>query len=213
MNAQIKAMSITASLCMGLLFSATTGLAEISDVLITPADPTNQDTIYFSVEGWFPDLCWSLEGFDFNQISSNEFTANIYAIDIWQPGWVCLPVIVGYQYSESFGPLEPGTYTISITEFHQSLRDPYSNYASLVFEVSGPLPSIEDLVANLSGSDLILSWTAVEGATSYNVYRAVDPFFEPGPSNFLDSIPTPSYTNSGVVPLNEKYFYIVTATR
>ena len=75
---------------------------------------------------------------------------------------------------------------------------------------SGPLPDTPtDLVVTVNGNDIDLNWTAVAGATGYNIYRSTDPY------NFgstaYDTSVTNSYTDTGAAS-NDKYFYRVTAT-
>ncbi|MBU0510058.1 choice-of-anchor D domain-containing protein [bacterium] len=128
------------ALLMGGLCLCTIGYAEITSVQISPAQPTDQDTITFSVAGLFLDGCWNLRDFNFNQMSSTQFSADVFAYDVWQPGQYCPLFIVDYVYSATFGPLDPGTYSIFVTEHHQSLREPEPNFASLMFEVMDFLP-------------------------------------------------------------------------
>jgi len=66
-----------------------------------------------------------------------------------------------------------------------------------------------DLTITVNGTDIELSWTAVSGATGYNIYRSTDPY------NFgetvYDTSTTNSYTDVGA-GTDTKYFYRVTAT-
>ncbi|MBK8129613.1 MAG: hypothetical protein IPK53_12185 [bacterium] len=196
--------------CLGL---TTVALAEIGLVQITPAQPTLHDTITFEVEGSFSDGCWNLESYSFVQISPNHFAANVSAVDNWQPGFLCLQVIIGYRYSSTLGPLNPGTYTVSIHESHESQRDPWPNSEAFTFEVVEGLQRIQDLTVNVIGSDVVLNWSAVVGATGYKVYRRNDFELEFGFATLLDSTVTPGYTDSNVVGLpRSTYFYNVTAT-
>jgi len=199
---------------MGWLCLLTIGHAEISSVQISPAQPTMQDTLTFSVAGWFPDGCWGLQSFEFTQTSLTQFSANVFAADAWQPGSYCPLIVVEYDYSATLGPLDPGTYDIFVMEYHQSLREPWPDNTSLTFEVWDYLPPVQGLVACVSGSDIVLRWPAVAGATGYRIYRATESEFEPGPSHLLDSTATPGYTDNDVIVLpDQRFFYNVTATR
>jgi len=199
---------------MGWFCLSTVGYARISSVRISPDQPTVRDTITFSVAGWFPDACWSLQGFELVQSSATQFTASVFAFDRWEPERVCTELIVEYDYSATLGPLGPGTYTIFVTENHQSLREPWPNETSLTFEVRDYLPPVSGLTAGRSGSNIVLRWTAVEGATGYRIYRAPVFEFEIAPSCLLDSTVTPGYTDNNVILLpDEKFFYSVTAMR
>jgi hypothetical protein len=199
---------------MGWLCLRTIGYAEISSVRISPAQPTVEDTIIFSVAGMFPDGCWGVYDFTFTQLSPSQFAADVYALDIAQYGYACPEIVVEYFYSATLGPLGPGTYTIFVTENHQSLREPWPNESSLTFEVRDYLPPVSGLTASRSGSNIVLRWTAVEGATGYRIYRAPVFAFEIAPSCLLDSTVAPGYTDNNVILLpDEKSFYSVTAVR
>lgn len=63
-----------------------------------------------------------------------------------------------------------------------------------------------------SGSNAILTWDAVIGATQYRVYRSTEAYFIPSPGNAIDTVTTPNYTDTGKIgDPNVNYFYIVTA--
>jgi hypothetical protein len=199
---------------MGWLCLRTIGYAEISSVRISPVQPTVRDTITFTVEGMFPDGCWGVYDFTFMQLSPSQFAADVYALDRAQYGYACTEIVVEYFDSATVGPLDPGIYTVFVTEYHQSLRDPWPNETSLVFEVADYLPPVRDLAASRSGSSIVLRWSAVPGATGYKIYRAPVSEFEIGPSCLLDSTVTPGYTDNNVILLpDEKFFYSVTAVR
>lgn len=64
------------------------------------------------------------------------------------------------------------------------------------------------LTATAAGANQInLSWTAVGGATSYNVYRST---VSGGPYTLVGSSATTSFSNTGLA-CNTTYFYVVTA--
>jgi hypothetical protein len=199
---------------VGCLCLPAIGHAVILSVQIIPTNPTDRDTVTFSVAGALSDACWSPQGFDFNHASPSHFNANVFAVDNWQPGHVCLEIIVPYEYSATIGHLIPGAYSVFVTEHHQSLRDPMPNTTLLTFEVTDTLSSIRNLVVHSSENNIILSWPAVENATGYRIYRATNPEFVIGQSNLVDSCTTTVYTEFNVIGEPERtFFYNVTATR
>ncbi|MDP8201079.1 MAG: lamin tail domain-containing protein [Candidatus Tenebribacter burtonii] len=73
---------------------------------------------------------------------------------------------------------------------------------------AGTLDPPTDLVVTVNSADIDLIWTAVAGATGYNVFRSTDPY------NFgavYDTSVTNFYTDIGAAS-GAKYFYKVTAT-
>ncbi|MFH1011770.1 MAG: hypothetical protein V1784_11125 [bacterium] len=77
----------------------------------------------------------------------------------------------------------------------------------------GNLPVVtapQELTVTLNGDDIVLTWQAVDDATSYNVYASQDP------DNFTDIIATATDTTATLVgeSLNHDiHFYMVTAVR
>ena len=65
-----------------------------------------------------------------------------------------------------------------------------------------------NLVITMSGTDAVLSWDAVSGATGYNIYRSTDPYSF---GTVYDTSATNSYTDTAA-GVDTKYFYKVTAT-
>jgi len=87
--------------------------------------------------------------------------------------------------------------------------DGYNDYY-IEFDCSvQELPAPTDLTIQMSGTDVLLNWTAVAGATGYNIYRSTDPYNFGGTP--YDTSPTNSYIDVGAGG-DVKYFYQVTAT-
>jgi len=66
-----------------------------------------------------------------------------------------------------------------------------------------------DLTITINGTDIQLNWTAVSGATGYNIYRSTDPYNFG--STVYDTSTTNSYTDTGA-GVDTKYYYQITAT-
>lgn len=71
-----------------------------------------------------------------------------------------------------------------------------------------PDPPI-NVTATLNGTDCVLNWDAVSGATSYNVYGCLDPYVASPVWYLLDNVTTNTYTHSATTW--SKYFYQVTS--
>jgi hypothetical protein len=87
-----------------------------------------------------------------------------------------------------------------------------SAYGNNIFidniSVSGYAPSApgapSGVITGISGSDLTVSWTAVSGATSYDVYSADDPY---GMFSFAANVATNSYTTT--YSAAKKFWYVI----
>ncbi len=93
--------------------------------------------------------------------------------------------------------LEPDTGVVDMG-FHYNPRD---------FLSTEP---ITDLVIQISGNDVILSWSAMTGALSYNIYRGDDLSFTPSPVTLVGTTSVTQWTDTGIIAANTKSFYVVT---
>ena len=118
--------------------------AVISSVTVSPEAPTEEDPIHVQVWGWFGDGCWSLQEFDCGTPEAGEIALDAFALDEWQPGYVCPTVIVPYAFGCDYDPLPPGHYVVAVMEHHASLRDPFPDTATIEFDV-GPLTPVREL--------------------------------------------------------------------
>lgn len=145
--------------CVALLtlVCATSAHAWIQSVTVTPAQPTDTDTIVIEVSGWFNDGCWGVDPVAFEN-PGLSFNYDVYATDAYMPGYGCLTVIVPYQRTDTVGPLPPGYYTVSVAEHHESIRDPNDRFESVSFQI-GPCdcPSQGDFDGDQQVTSLDLS--------------------------------------------------------
>jgi hypothetical protein len=127
------------ALCISciLIVPATVG-AHITSVEVTPSNPTVDDVVTIEVSGYYEDSCWEVGPYQCGMLQG--FTINLATIgyDSWQPGWVCLPVIVPYSFACEYGPLEAGHYVVDFIEEHWSMRDPSSSARTVEFDVIMP---------------------------------------------------------------------------
>jgi len=75
--------------------------------------------------------------------------------------------------------------------------------------VSTTPPQITDLMISVSGIDIILDWTDVTQAASYNIYRSDNPYFTTGTVYATTTVST--YTDLEAVTSDTAWFYFVTA--
>jgi hypothetical protein len=72
------------------------------------------------------------------------------------------------------------------------------------------LSDIEDLVVKAIGDDIRLDWSAVAGATNYNIYSGQTPDF--GDMTLLTTTPDLYFVHEDIISSTNKAFYVVTAT-
>ncbi|MDD3044416.1 MAG: S8 family serine peptidase [Candidatus Delongbacteria bacterium] len=80
-----------------------------------------------------------------------------------------------------------------------------SAYSSTYTVTVAPLTAPINVVTSVAGSDLTVSWDAVAGATSYDIYSSIDPY---GTYTFVTNIATNSYV---VTASETKLFWYVVA--
>ncbi len=75
---------------------------------------------------------------------------------------------------------------------------------------SNSLAPISDLKISADGNNIILSWPSVLNANSYKIYRSSFPNSQGNEIGVVSASSSPSYTDSGILNSNTKYFYSVT---
>jgi hypothetical protein len=99
----------------------------IDSVEIIPENPTEIDDITLKVYGYFPNGCWGYNS-GTHSININQIAIDLYAYDVWVPGLYCSDVIIPYSDEFNIGQLVSGEYSINVTEYRDSLRDPFPDY-------------------------------------------------------------------------------------
>jgi hypothetical protein len=101
--------------------------------------------------------------------------------------------------------LDYGTYTADVTITSNDPETP-SVVVPVTFIVTDVVTpeAPTNVTTGISGSDLTISWTAVSGATSYDVYSADDPY---GTFSFAANVTTNSYTTT--YSAAKKFWYVV----
>jgi hypothetical protein len=74
-----------------------------------------------------------------------------------------------------------------------------------------PPEAVTDVTAAVSGTDIVLAWTATTGADSYKIYRVTEPYAAPTPGDLICTTANTTYTDAGVLATMETAFYIVVA--
>jgi hypothetical protein len=78
-----------------------------------------------------------------------DLAVGIDALDHWEPGVACPTGLVEYTISKMFVDLGVGSYTVTVTEHHDSARDPEPDEELVSFEVLDPIPVAEMTWAEL----------------------------------------------------------------
>jgi len=84
---------------------------------------------------------------------------------------------------------------------------------------SGLVPQPPAVTISRSGSDVALSWPAVTldsggqpaAVTGYEIHRSTSPYFTPDATTLQGTVPTPGYTDTGVIGSLTNYYYTVLA--
>ena len=103
--------------------------------------------------------------------------------------------------------LTDGIYEANITVTSNDADEP-SEVVAVTFTVTtgGGLEAPANVVTSISGSDIVLDWDPVTGATGYDVYSSDDPY---GAFTLATSVGTNQYT---VAASQAKLFYYIVAT-
>ncbi|MFH1010010.1 MAG: hypothetical protein V1784_02090 [bacterium] len=83
--------------------------------------------------------------------------------------------------------------------------------ACLYGAIPQPPEAVTDVTALVSGTDIVLQWTATTGAESYKIYRIADPFATLTPEDLIGTTEATTYTDAGVLTTAEMAFYVVVA--
>jgi len=87
--------------------------------------------------------------------------------------------------------------------------DPDSTIADIGRYYFDQMPQIQ-VTISISGSDVILNWTAIPSADSYYIYRSSTPYFEPNSQNLLWISPGENYFADENALQQPCYYYFVT---
>ncbi|MCB9357409.1 MAG: hypothetical protein H6505_02460 [Calditrichaeota bacterium] len=83
-------------------------------------------------------------------------------------------------------------------------QDDLGRWSQVVYDslLVGPI-----LVVSSAGNDVILNWTFPDGIDQYYIYRSAN---TAGPFTLIDSTAARTYTDPGIIPIQDKGFYHVT---
>jgi hypothetical protein len=118
---------LTLILGSSFFYFAAEAQASIVNIKVDPPNPDCSDNCTITVEGHFSDGCWMVTDSD-RQRTDNIFRVSIYAHDAWQPGTACVTILVPYLIEWPVGKLAKGNYEILVYEYHNSLRDPTTEF-------------------------------------------------------------------------------------
>ena len=101
-----------------------------------------------------------------------------------------------------------GSDTINFTA-----ADPTGFYDSddAVFTVESTLPPIVNV--SIEGDNVVLTWDNVADADEYHIYYSDDPYFSPqSPPQAVVSAPTLSWSDTGAVNLEQRFYLVIAAS-
>jgi len=118
-----------------VLILVSTDSARITEVVVTPSNPTSDSNVTVSIGGYLPDTCWDSVVVVPVERSGNEIriTTNVFDSP-WKQ--VCLLVLRDYGFVFELGPLRATTYTIVIEERSLSLVRPGTQIITQTLVVS-----------------------------------------------------------------------------
>jgi hypothetical protein len=129
--------------CVAIVLIPLAANALIVSITVTPPSPTQQDPVSIEVAGWFPDSCWSLVSTSCDSLRGQDIYLNLRGLDIYVAGLFCYFEVVPYRFSCDYPPLAAGDYTVHVTEYHESLRDPGPRTLEGTFEVRQSVPVLQ----------------------------------------------------------------------
>jgi hypothetical protein len=125
------------SIVLGLAVPAAAHLVAVD---YTPEQPEVGDVLAVTVSGYLPDSCWQLVGTS-QEVAGQQLRVFVDLLDAWTPDLACLTVITEYEEVFLFAGLAAGSYTLVVTERHDSLRDPEDEVVTMPVEITG---SVDD---------------------------------------------------------------------
>lgn len=107
-------------LCAALLLAAgllpAPAAAWITSIRLTPAHPTERDSLRMVVSGELSNTCWAFKRGACDSLVGNHQWLSAFVIST--EDYVCSPVLVRYSLTCVREPLAAGTYHITATEYH-----------------------------------------------------------------------------------------------
>ena len=135
--------SLPILVCLAVICAcAAAAQANLGTPHVVPPEPTESDSVSVEVGAGFGDGCWYIDGHSCAHAVAGSLEIHVYAIDLWQPGWLCTLEAWGVLLACEFGQLGRGNYTATVFEHRESLRYPDGDTRVLEFEVL-PSTSIE----------------------------------------------------------------------
>ena len=123
-----------------LVFITYLASSALGAVYVFPPEPTERDSISIEVVHGFADGCWTLTGHTCASVAGDSIAIDVYVFDLEQYGWTCPQGVWSYSYTCDYGLLPVGVYTVTFTEYHDSLRWPEPRIDIVGFEVRPDTP-------------------------------------------------------------------------
>jgi len=158
---------------------------------------TDSLTVFWSVDG-----VWPYEAAPMTETVADSFTATVPA----------QPTGTDVRYFISAWNVE-GNWT------HLPRYGPDAHYTFHIDAALEPPRAVGDLVLAVDAPDIVLRWSPVtediQGSpitvSDYDVHRGAEPFFEPGPGTFVQTVSDTSFVDTGVLNGSDLQYYIVLA--
>lgn len=124
-------LGISVGVCVdsgaSLLSPGSGGTAPISEVRVTPSMPSASSDVSVTVSGWKPASNYAIYDTDL------RIEGFVIRLDLdWHASGIGLQVVMQYEHTESLGTLDPGIYTVYVTN-----QGAMSGCATATFIVSG----------------------------------------------------------------------------
>jgi hypothetical protein len=142
--------------------------------------------------------------------SSGALLSVLNGYNLYRNGVKIDSLLGALSYVDDLSAVPYGWYRYAVSAQYGSGESSLSNTDSVNWQ-GNPPEEITDLVIDVAGSDVVLSWTPVAGATSYYVYASdnVQDFSGSPIIEVFDS----TCTLSGETASGARRFYLVTAVR
>ena len=136
-----------------------------------------------------------------NQTNANGDSSDIY-FNIFEDPLFVNPAGGDYHLTEGSPCVDAGDPA--------SPLDPDGTVADIgAFYFDQSPPAVADLTITIDDQNVVLHWSEMPDAQSYNVYRSPEPYFDISGMTPMTAVITPEYVDEGAVT-GGPYFYVVT---
>jgi hypothetical protein len=110
--------------------------AGIQPPQVLPPQPTESDPVRVHVDGDYYDGCWYLIRSWCGFVPADTIAIEVFSGDRWTPESSMCPMnCPKFHFTCDYGMLPAGHYTVRVTEYRGSLRDPGTEVETAEFDV------------------------------------------------------------------------------